>query len=135
MSVVYAATLKTNRMQLVPDLIASLVAAASTGTRSAGSLVIGTASLSGGTGVLVTLPLSTTPFTVAGAVATLAGSPSANASAGGTAALAEFRNNAGTTIISGLTVGTSGSDINLTSTTIANGQTVTMTGTNTITHG
>ena len=31
MAVVYAATLKTNRMQLVPDLIATKVAAASTG--------------------------------------------------------------------------------------------------------
>ena len=67
MSVVYNATLKTNRMQLVSDLVASKVAAASTGAASAGQLVIGTASLSGATGVLATIPLPTTPFTIAGA--------------------------------------------------------------------
>lgn len=135
MSVVYAATLKTNRMQLVSDLVASKVAAASTGSATAGQLVIGTASLSGGTGVLATIALSTTPFTVAGAVATLAGVPlSVAASATGTAALAEFRNNAGTTVISGLTVGTSATDIILGTTTITSGGTVTITA-GTITHG
>lgn len=135
MSVVYQTTLKTNRMQLVSDLVATKVAAASTGSATAGQLVIGTASLSGGTGVLATIALPTTPFTVSGAVATLQGVPlSATASASGTAALAELRNNAGTTIASGLTVGTSATDIILNSTTITNGQTVTITA-GTITHG
>lgn len=134
MSVSYAATLKTNRMQLVPDLIATKTAAASTGAGSAGQLVIGTASLSGATGVLATIALSNPPLTVSGAVATLAGVPlSIAASATGTAALAEFRNNAGTTIVSGLTVGTSGTDIILNSTSITSGQTVTITA-GTITH-
>jgi hypothetical protein len=55
------------------------------------------------------------------------------ASATGTAALAEFRNNAGTTIVSGLTVGTSATDIILNSTSITSGQTVTITA-GTITH-
>jgi hypothetical protein len=36
MSVVYSSTLKTNRMQLVADLIASKTAASSTGTATAG---------------------------------------------------------------------------------------------------
>jgi len=135
MAVVYQTTLKTNRMQLVADLVATKVAAASTGSATAGQLVIGTSGLSGGTGVLATIALPTTPFTVSGAVATLQGVPlSATASASGTAALAELRNNAGTTIASGLTVGTSATDIILNSTTITNGQTVTITA-GTITHG
>jgi hypothetical protein len=135
MAVVYAATLKTNRMQLVADLIASKVAAASTGSALAGQLVIGTGALSGATGVLATIALPTTPFTVSGAVITLQGVPlSIAASASGTAALAEFRNNAGTTVVSGLTVGTSATDIILGTTTISSGGTVTVTA-GTITHG
>jgi len=136
MTVTYAtATVKTPRMQVMADVIASRTPAAATGTATAGQLVIGTASLSGGTGVLATIALPATAFTVSGAVATLQGVPlSATASASGTAALAEFRNNAGTTVISGLTVGTSGSDINLNSTSITSGQTVTITS-GTITHG
>jgi hypothetical protein len=136
MAVVYAtSTLKTPRMQLVADIVASKTVAASTGTALAGQLVIGTSGLSGATGVLATIPLSATPGTVTGAVLTLSGTPlSVAASAPGTAALAELRNNAGTTVVSGLTVGTSGSDINLTSTSITAGQTVTVTS-GTITHG
>jgi hypothetical protein len=134
MAVTYNATLKTNRMQLVADLVASKTAAASTGAGSAGQLVIGTASLSGATGVLATLALPNPPMTISGAVATLAGVPlSIAASASGTAALAEFRNNAGTTVVSGLTVGTSGTDIVLGTTTITSGGTVTITA-GTLTH-
>ena len=136
MAVNYAATLKTNRMQLVSDLIATKVAAASTGSATAGQLVIGTAALAGGTGVLATLTLNTNPLTVAGAVASLnaASLPlTVNASASGTAAKAEFRNNAGTTIVDGLTVGTSASDIILNSTSITSGQSVSVTA-GTITH-
>lgn len=135
MSVVYAATLKTNRMQLVSDLVDSKVAAASTGAGSAGQLVIGDSTLSGATGVLATIALPNPPFTIAGAVATLAGVPlSAAASASGTAAKAEIRNNAGTVIVSGLTVGTAATDIILGTTTISSGGTVTITS-GTITHG
>lgn len=135
MSVVYAATLKTNRMQVMADLVASKVAAASTGTATAGQLVIGTSALSGSTGVLATIALPTTAFTVSAAVATLQGTPlSVAASASGTAALAELRNNSGTTVASGLTVGTSGTDIILGTTTITSGGTVTITS-GTITHG
>jgi hypothetical protein len=134
MAVNYSATLKTNRMQLVADLIASKTAAASTGAGSAGSLVIGTSSLSGATGVLATIPLQNPPGTVSGAVLTISGVPlTANASAGGTAALAELRNNAGTAIVSGLTVGVSASDVIVTTVTIVNTQPVTVTS-GTITH-
>ena len=135
MSVVYNATLKTNRMQLVADLIASKTAASSTGTALAGSLVIGTSALSGATGVLATITLNATPGTVSGNVFTLSGTPlSATASGTGTAALAEFRNNAGTTVVSGLTVGTSGTDIIINATAISSGQSVQVTS-GTITHG
>jgi hypothetical protein len=135
MAVTYSSTLKTNRMQLVADLIAGKTAAASTGTATAGSLVIGTSSLSGATGVLATIALPTTPATVSGAVLTLAGTPlSATASATGTAAKAEIRDNSGNVIVGGLTVGTSASDIIIGSTSISSGQTVTVTS-GTITHG
>lgn len=135
MSVVYAATLKTNRMQLVSDLVATKVAAASTGSATAGQLVIGDGTLSGATGVLATIALAATPFTISGAVATLAGVPlSVAASATGTASKAELRNNAGTTVVSGLTVGTSATDIILGTTSITSGGTVTITS-GTITHG
>lgn len=135
MSVVYATALKTARMQDVADLIASKTIAASTGTATAGQLVIGTSALSGATGVLATIALPTTPGTVSGAVLTLSGTPlTVAATAAGTAAKAEFRNNAGTTIVSGLSVGTSASDIILDSVTIGVGQNVTISS-GTITHG
>jgi hypothetical protein len=138
MAIVYNDTLKTNRMQLMSDLVAGKTFTASGGGASAGKLVIGTAALSGATGVLATIILSTAPFTVSGTgtvIATLAGVPlSINASATGTAAKAELRNSSDVTVASGLTVGTSGSDINLTSTSITSGQTVTVTS-GTITHG
>lgn len=135
MAVVYSATLKDNRMQLVADLIASKVAAASTGTATAGTLVIGTSALSGATGVLVTFTLSATPGTVSSGVLTISGVPlTATASDTGTAAKAELRNNAGTVIVSGLTVGTSGTDIIINATAVSSGQSVTLSS-GTITHG
>lgn len=135
MAVTYSTTLKNNRLQLVADLVAGKVAAASTGTASAGTLVIGTSALSGATGVLVSFTLGTTPGTVSSGVLTLSGTPiNATASGTGTAALAELRNNAGTVICSGLTVGTSGTDIIINATAISSGQSVTLTS-GTITHG
>jgi hypothetical protein len=135
MSVVYSATLKTNRMQIVADLIASKVAAPSTGSAAAGTLVIGDNTLSGATGVLATFPLPATAFTVSGPVATLQGVPlSAIASATGTATKAELRNNAGAVIVSGLTVGIAGTDIILGTASIGTGGTVIVTA-GTITHG
>ena len=136
MAVTYSTTLKTNRMQLVADLIASKTAAASTGAGSAGSLVIQDA----GSVVLATIALPNPPLTVSGSApvrATLQGVPlsDSTADATGTASKAEFRNNAGTPIVTGLTVGSpSGFDINLTSTSITVGQTVTITS-GTIDHG
>jgi hypothetical protein len=136
MPAVYSATLKAARMQLVLDLVGHKTAAASTGSFAAGSLVIGTSALNGGsTGTLATITLPATPFTISGAVLTLAGVPlSATAAANGTAALAELRDNAGAVIVSGLTVGVAGADIIIGSTAITSGQTVTI-NSGTITHG
>jgi hypothetical protein len=137
MAVTYSTTLKNNRMQLVADLIDGKTAAASTGGPVAGLLVIGTSVLNGPTGILASITLdAVTCGTVSNGVLTFDTNPalSATASAGGTAAKAEFRTNGGTVIVSGLTVGTSGSDINLNSTTISASQTVTITS-GTITHG
>jgi hypothetical protein len=89
-------------------------------TAGGGLLVIGTSALSGATGVLCTVVLSSNPpFTIAGKVATLAGVPlTATPSAAGIAALAELRDSAGNTVASGLTVGTSGTDIIVSTTTL-----------------
>lgn len=135
MSVVYNNTVKDNRLNVANDAVNSKTYAAGTGAGSAGQLIIGTAALSGATGVLATIALPNPAFTEASQVLTLAGVPlSIAASATGTAAKAELRNNAGTTVVSGLTVGTSATDVILTSTSVTSGQTVTITS-GTITHG
>lgn len=135
MSVVYSNTVKSNRLKNVNDAVNSKTYEAGSGAGSAGSLVIGTSALSGGTGVLATLTLPNPAFAEASQVLTLQGVPlSVAASASGTAAKAELRNNAGTVITSGLTVGTSGADIILDSVSVTSGQTVTITA-GTITHG
>jgi len=135
MPVIYNASLRTNRLNLVLNALGTATAPTipTTGAAAA-TLVIGTSALSGSTGVLATVNLQTTPATVSGNVLTLAGLPlSTAASATGTAALAELRNNAGTVIVSGLNVGTSGTDVVVSSTAFTSGQTVQVTGA-TITH-
>ena len=139
MAIVYSTTLKSNRMQLVNDLVSGRTPAASSGTATAGKLVIGDSTLSGATGVLATITLPTTPFTVTAGPPTkidlvTGGALTGNATASGTAAKAEFRTNADVTVVSGLTVGTSGADIILGSVTITSGNSVTITA-GTITHG
>ncbi len=136
MAIAYSATLKNARLQLVADLIASLTPAASTGTPTAGKLVIGKSNLAGGsTGVLATFDLETDPFSISGGIATLEGVPlTATATATGAAAKAEIRNNAGTVIANGLTVGTSGTHIIVPNTSIYTGGDVVVTA-GTITHG
>lgn len=134
MAVTYSTALKTDRMQLVSDLIAGKTVASSTGTATAGVLVIGTSALSGATGVLASFTLNTTPATVSNGVLTISGTPlTSTASATGTAAKAEFRDNAGNVIVSGLTVGTSAADIIINATAVSSGQTVTLSS-GTITH-
>jgi hypothetical protein len=112
MAVNYSTAVKTNRLQNVVDAVASKTYVVGSGAGSAGSLVIGTSALSGATGVLATIALQNPPAIASGTTLTISGVPlSVTASATGTAALAELRNNAGTVIVSGLTVGTSGTDI------------------------
>jgi hypothetical protein len=83
----------------------------------------------------VTFTLSATPGTVSGSVFTISGTPiTATATGTGTAALAEIRDNAGNVIVSGLTVGTSATDIIINATSVSTGQTVTLSS-GTITHG
>lgn len=131
MAVVYNDDLKKDRL----DLVTQYVDAGS----GAGKLVIGTSALSGSTGVLAEITLDGPSFGAAAGTGTvsitLEGVPlEANATAGGTAALAELRDSDDNVIVSGLTVGTSGTDIIITSTTIVNGQPVRVTS-GTITHG
>jgi hypothetical protein len=96
MAVTYDAAVKTARITATRDQVAN------------GTLEIGTASMAA---VLATLAFD------AGTVA---------AGAAGTAAAARIKDSGGTARITGLTVGTSGSDINLDNTSIANGQNVTL---------
>jgi hypothetical protein len=135
MAVIYRSGLRTNRLNLVVNELGSAAGPTITTTGvSAGKLVIGTSSLSGASGILAEITLDTTPATVSGDVLTISGLPkSATASATGTAAKAELRNNAGTVIVSGLTVNTTGADIIISNTSITSGQTVQVTS-GTITH-
>jgi hypothetical protein len=122
MAVTYTTAVKNARLTAV-----------STAIGSTGVLEIGTTSM--GT-VLATIALDSTAGTAASAVLTFSGFPKSDVSADatGTAAAARIRTaSGGTDIVTGLTVGTSGSDINLDSLSITAGQTVTISSA-TITH-
>jgi hypothetical protein len=124
MGVIYAAALRTARMNEVKDAIDA--------GAGAGKLKIGTSAM--GT-VLATLTLADPCGTVSGDVLTLDFDPdiSAAASNTGTAAAATITDSDDNVIVSGLTVGTSGTNIVLDSTSITAGQTVTITS-GTLTH-
>lgn len=117
MAVTYPTAVKTARMTAVRDAI--------DGGSAAGKLEIGTAGMAA---VLATIALGDPSGTVSGAVLTLSGFPRSDTSADGTgtAAAARIRNSDNTDIITGLTVGTSGTDIVLDTTSITAGQTVTI---------
>lgn len=123
MAVTYSTAVKTARMEAV-------IAQIDAGT-GPGKLVIRT----GANAVLATIILTDPCGTAASGVLTFDFDPdiSATATGTGTAANAIITDSNDVTIISGLTVGTSGSDINLDSTSITTGQTVTITAA-TITH-
>jgi hypothetical protein len=123
MSVIYAAGVKTTRMQAVRDAIDA---------GAAGKLEIGTAAMAT---VLATFTLADPASSVAGSVLTLLGVPltDASADATGTAAAARIRTSADADVVTGLTVGTAGTDIILDSVSITAGQSVTVTS-GTITH-
>jgi hypothetical protein len=126
MSVTYSTAVKNARMTAVRDQIDA--------GGAAGKLEIGTTGM--GT-VLATITLGysgSSTGTVSGGVLTLVMPKSdSSADATGTAAAARIRTSANADVITGLTVGTSGTDIVLDSTSITAGQTVTINSA-TITH-
>lgn len=123
MAVNYTTAVKNARLDAVTT------AAGTTAVLEIGTSAMGT--------VLATIALGN-PIAAgaSGAVLTLSGFPRSDTSADntGTAAAARIRTaSGGTDIVTGLTVGTSGSDINLDSVSITAGQTVTISSA-TITH-
>lgn len=89
------------------------------GGSGVGVLVLGTSALSGATGVVASISLQEPSFSIAAGVSTALGVPlSAIASANGPLAKAEIRDSAGNVIVSGLTVGTSGTDVIVASTAV-----------------
>ena len=127
MAVTYSSTVKDARMTAVRDAIDA--------GGAAGKIEICTAAYAS---VLATITLGysgASTGTVSSGVLTLAGFPRSDSSADntGTAAVARIRTSADADVVTGLTVGTSGSDINLDSTSITTGQTVTLNSA-TITH-
>lgn len=124
MAVTYSAATKTARMQAVADKI--------DGGSGAGKLKIGTSAM--GT-TLATITLTYPCGAVSGSVLTLNLDPDIEvaASASGAAAAAIITDSADVTIISGLTVGASGTDIIVDNPNVVSGQVVRATA-GTITH-
>lgn len=124
MSVVYNTTLKNTRMT---DVVTAIDAG------GAGSLKIGTAAL--GT-ICSTITFQATCGTVSAGVLTFSGTPLTDPSAAnsGTVAAAKVVSGTPADIITGLTVGTSGTDVILSTTSIVAGQPVTLSVAS-ITHG
>lgn len=120
----YNAATKTARMTAVRDQID-----AGTG---AGTLEIGPTGLAT---VCVTITLNDPSGTVSGNVLTFSGFPkTVAASATCTAGEARLKDSSGTAVITGLTVGTSGTNIILDNTAINSGQNVTINASPTFTH-
>jgi hypothetical protein len=125
MAVTYSSAAKEDRLQAVIALIDA--------GSGAGTLEIGTTSMAS---VLAILTLADPCGTASGGTLTFDFDPDitdSSANNTGTAAEARIKDSDGNVIISGLTVGTSGTDIILDSTSITTGQSVTLT-TGTITH-
>lgn len=112
MAVTYDNTVKAARMTATRDQFAN------------GTLEIGTTGMGS---VLATFTLSASGGTIGTSNWTLAFTASSvTAGATGTAAAAQVKTSGGTARLTGLTVGTSGTDIVLNNTSIASGQTVTL---------
>ncbi len=119
MAVTYSTAAKTARLNAV---VAQIDAGAGPGTLEIGTTAMGT--------VLAVLTLADPCATVSGTVLTFDFDPDitdSSANATGTAAAAQIKDSNGTVVISGLTVGTSGTDIILDSVSITAGQAVTLT--------
>lgn len=122
MAVTYTTALKNTRLDAVVTAIGA-----------SGKLEIGTAGMAS---VLATITLDATAGTTSGGVLTFSGFPKSDSSADatGTAAAARIRTSANADVVTGLTVGTSGTDVILDSTSITAAQVVTINSA-TITHG
>jgi hypothetical protein len=127
MSVIYDISLKNTRMSAVVSAIDN---------GGAGSLLFGTSSGFAGANLLASITFNATCGTVSGGVLTFSSTPLVDSSAAntGTAAEGEVEDGVGHVVISGLTISTSAADINLSSTSIVAGQSVTLTAAS-ITHG
>jgi hypothetical protein len=121
MAVTYTTTVKNARLDAVVTAIGST-----------GVIEIGTAGMAA---ILASITLNASAGTSSGGVLTFSGFPKSDIADGtGTAAAARIRTAVGgTDIVTGLTVGTSASDINLDSVTITTGELITLTAA-TITH-
>lgn len=114
MAITYSTATKTARMNAVVTQLGS-----------SAKLQIGTTGMST---VLATITLDATAGTVSNGVLTLSGMPkNVAASAAGTAAAARLRTSGDVDVITGLTVGTSATDIIIDNTNVASGQTVNVT--------
>lgn len=124
MALNYSLAVKNARLQAVVDALGP-----------AGVLVIGTSALAGGAGgILASVPFANPAFNVSGGAMTVNSPPRTVAASGtGIAAKAEFRHSDGTVVASGLTVGTTGTDVIINATSMSAGQTVQVT-VGTITH-
>lgn len=125
MAITYSTTVKNNRLTQVLNAI--------DGGAGNGILVIGTTGLAT---TLVSVTLAKPSATVSAGVLTFSGLPKSGTATGtGTAAEAKITDSTGTTVVSGLTVGTTSTDIIIDNTSITTGQTVNFNATSTITHG
>lgn len=128
MSVVYSETLKNTRMSSVKDAI-------DTGSGAADIQIATSGGFGTSSNILVTINFNDPASTVVSDVLTFAGLPvSALASYTGTANQARIRDANDAVVVSGLTVGTSGTNIVLNTTAIEAGQLVRL-DSGTITHG
>jgi hypothetical protein len=117
MAVIYSAGVRTVRMTVVRDAIDA--------GSGPGTLEIGTAAMAT---VLAVLTFSKPSGTVSGDTLTFAAiTQDSSADASGTAAAARIKDSTGAVVIDGLTVGTTGTNIIMSTTTITAGQAVPMT--------
>lgn len=117
MAVVYTTAVKSARMTAVRDAIDA--------GSGAGKLEIGTTGMAS---ILAVIVLGDPCGTVTNGVLTFSGFPRSDTSAdaSGTAAAARMRTSDDTDVVTGLTVGTSGTDVILDSVNITAGQTITI---------
>lgn len=124
MAVTYPTAVKTSRMTVVRDAVDA--------GGGVGKLELGTAGMAT---VLATFPLDVVSGTITNGVLTFSGFPKTDSAADntGTAAAARVRAFNDTDVVTGMTVGTSGTDVIIDNPSITAGQAVTVTSF-TITH-